>query len=281
MNSFAAKSRLVLASAMLTVVTLACKEDNPALPTDDIGLATTSVGKVLTGENGKTLYFFASDVAGQANCTGGCKDVWPVFYKETPRLSAGLKASDFATITRTDGSKQTTFKGWPLYYYVNDAKAGDVSGDKVNNVWMVAKPNYTLMMASRQLVGNDGKNYLFDTKEGTGNSLFLTDSLGRTLYAFAPDKKDKNTYTKADMSNNGTWPLFELSASNLGEIPSVLNRADFTTATNAVGKAQLSYKGWPLYYFGNDTERGNTKGVSFPRPGVWPVVNTTSPAAPN
>ncbi|GAB3505647.1 hypothetical protein GCM10027341_37600 [Spirosoma knui] len=281
MNSFAAKSRLLLASAMLTVVTLACKEDNPALPTDDIGLATTSVGKVLTGENGKTLYFFASDVAGQATCTGGCKDVWPIFYKETPSLGAGLKASDFATITRADGSKQTTFKGWPLYYYVNDAKAGDVSGDKVNNVWMVAKPNYTLMMASRQLVGNDGKNYLFDTKEGTGNSLFLTDSLGRTLYAFAPDKKDKNTYTKADNSNNGTWPIFELSVANLGEIPSVLNRADFTTATNAVGKAQLSYKGWPLYYFGNDTERGNTKGVSFPRPGVWPVVNTTSPAALN
>jgi predicted lipoprotein with Yx(FWY)xxD motif len=283
MNSFTIKSRLFLASAALTVVMFACKkEDNPMVPTSDVVLATTSAGKVLTGENGKTLYFFAGDVAGDATCSGNCTGVWPVFYKETPSLGTGLKASDFATITRADGNKQTTFKGWPLYYYANDAKAGDVTGDKVGNVWMVAKPNYTLMLASRQLVGDDGKNYTFDTKEGTGNSLFLTDSLGRTLYAFANDKKDKNNYTKADLSNNPTWPIFELSAASLGEIPSALNRADFATATNAAGKAQLSYKGWPLYYFKNDNgERGRTKGVSFPRPGVWPVVNTTSPVAPN
>lgn len=282
MNSFATNSRLILASAMLAVATLACKEENPTVPSDDVVLATTSVGKVLTGENGKTLYFFAGDVAGDANCTGSCADAWPVFYKATPSLGTGLKASDFGTITRADGNKQTTFKGWPLYYYKSDAKAGDLTGDKVGNVWMAAKPNYTLMIASRQLVGNDGKNYTFDTKEGTGNSLFLTDSLGRTLYAFANDKKNKNNYTKADLSNNPTWPIFELSTASLGEIPSVLNKADFATATNAVGKTQLSYKGWPLYYFGPDNgQRGSTKGVSVPRPGVWPVVNTTSPEAPN
>ncbi len=274
-------NRTLLATILMIVTLFGCNnEENPTIVSPDLSLKTSALGNIMTGEGGKTLYFFASDVAGDANCSGGCKDTWPVFYKETPTLSAGLKAADFATITRADGSKQTTYKGWPLYYYKNDAKAGDILGDKLGNVWMVAKAHYTVMIASRQLVGNDGKSYTFDTKEGTGSSLFLVDSVGHTLYAFAIDKNNKNNYTKADLSNNATWPIFETSAV-AKDIPSVLNTGDFTTIT-AVGKTQLTYKGWPLYTFGPDQSiRGNTKGVSVPRPGVWPVVNFTSPVAPN
>ncbi|UFH54855.1 hypothetical protein [Spirosoma sp. KNUC1025] len=281
MKSTVYVSRLALTTAFLVVALLSCKkDDNTATPGPDLALATTSVGSVIAGEGGKTLYFFAPDVAGDATCSGTCLTNWPIYYKETPTIGTGLKASDFATITRADGAKQTTFKGWPLYYFKNDVNAGDVLGDKVGGTWMVAKAHYTVMLASRQLVGNDGKSYTFDTKEGTGNSIFLTDSVGRTLYAFAPDKFNKNTYTKADLSNNPTWPIFETSVT-VGDIPSVLNKADFATIT-AVGKTQLTYKGWPLYYFGPDAaQRGSTKGVSVPRPGVWPVVNSTSPTAPN
>ncbi len=233
---------------------------------------------MLTGEGGKTLYVFAPDADGNANCAGNCTTTWPVYYKETPTLSTSLTAADFTTITRADGAKQTAYKGWPLYYYKNDTQAGDVTGEGVGSVWMVAKPNYTVLMASRQLVGQDGKLYTFDTKEGTGASLFLTDNVGRTLYAFAPDKKNTNKYTKADFSNNATWPLFE---GPLGEVPSTLNKADFAVITPLAGHTQITYKGWPLYYFGNDQgQRGSTKGVSVPRPGAWPVVNATSTEAP-
>ncbi len=274
-------NRALLATILMVVTLFGCSnEENPTIVSPDLSLKTSALGNIMTGEGGKTLYFFAPDVAGDANCTGGCKDTWPVFYKETPTLSAGLKATDFATITRADGDKQTTYKGWPLYYYKNDAKAGDILGDKLGNVWMVAKAHYSVMIASRQLVGNDGKSYTFDTKEGTGSSLFLVDSVGHTLYAFASDKNNKNNYTKADLSNNPTWPIFETSAL-VKDIPTVLNTGDFTTITS-VGKTQLTYKGWPLYTFGPDLSiRGNTKGVSVPRPGVWPVVNFTSPVAPN
>lgn len=272
-------NRLVLLTGLLMVALFGCDQENPTIVSPDVSLKTSPLGSIMSGDGGKTLYFFAPDVAGTSNCSGACVDTWPVFYKETPTLSNGLKAADFATITRADGNKQTTFRGWPLYYFKNDAKAGDINGDKVGNVWMVAKPNYSIMLASRQLVGNDGKSYTFDTKEGTGNSLFLVDSVGRTLYAFAFDKNKINKYTLADFSNNATWPIFEKAT--IGEIPSLLEKSDFATIT-AVGKNQLTYKGWPLYYFGPDqSTRGNTKGVSVPRPGVWPVVNTTSPIAPN
>nr|MBA2761379.1 hypothetical protein [Segetibacter sp.] len=47
------------------------------------------------------------------------------------------------------------------------------------------------------------------------------------------------------------------------------------------GKKQLTYKGWPLYYFGQDAQvRGANKGISFPSPAVWPVVGKDTPTAP-
>jgi len=278
MHSFSFLRRPLLLSALLVTTLLACNEENP-ITVPDVSLFATPLGDVMTGPSGRTLYVFAPDADGKANCTGNCAGTWPLFYQETPTLGSNLRAADFTTITRADGNKQTAYKGWPLYYFVNDTKAGDIAGENVGNVWQVAKPAYTVQIASRQLVGNDGKNYTFDQKEGTGASLYLTDNMGRTLYAFAPDKKNKNTYTRADLSNNGVWPIFEVSS--IADIPSSLNKADFSTTT-AAGKTQLTYKGWPLYYFGNDQgQRGSTKGVSVPRPGVWPVVNRTSPDAPN
>lgn len=259
-------------------ILMACSDEENPLTTADLRVENTALGTVLAGDGGRTLYFFGRDTDGNANCAGTCAETWPVFYKENLTLGAGLNRTDFTTVTRADGSKQTAYHGWPLYYYKDDKQVGDVTGENVGNVWMVAKTNYSILVASRQLVGLDGKNYTFDQKEGTGNSLYLTDSLGRTLYAFAPDKRNKNTYTKADLSNNAVWPIAEVSA--IRDIPSTLNRSDFSTIV-AVGKTQLTYKGWPLYYFGSDEgKRGNTKGVSVPRPGVWPVVYKTSPEAP-
>ncbi|AQG81910.1 hypothetical protein [Spirosoma montaniterrae] len=282
MKPFAYSNRLLLSVALLLTCLLACTNEDPTLPVADVALRSTSLGRVLTGPDGKTLYVFAPDANGQSNCAGNCLTNWPIYYKENPVVGSGMVASDFTTITRADGSKQTAYQGWPLYYFKNDVKPGDVVGENVGNVWFVAKPNYNILIASRQLVGMDGKNYTFDMREGTGNSLYLTDGQGRTLYAFINDRRNKNNYTRADLSNNPTWPIFELPSGQtaIGELPSTLNRADFTTTT-IHGKTQVTYKGWPLYYFGGDQgQRGSNKGVSVPRPGVWPVVFKNTPEAP-
>ena len=59
-------------------------------------------GNVLTNIDGVTLYFFAPDAKGDANCLGGCADSWPAFFAENLTLDAGLDAADFGTITRSD-----------------------------------------------------------------------------------------------------------------------------------------------------------------------------------
>jgi len=98
------------------------------------------VGAYLTDAAGKTLYWFKKDTPGQSACSGPCVDKWPLYYREAVAPPAGLAAADFATINRADGKPQTTFRGYPLYYWVNDAKAGDTNGQGFNNVWFVIDP---------------------------------------------------------------------------------------------------------------------------------------------
>ncbi|KAB7732624.1 hypothetical protein F5984_01310 [Rudanella paleaurantiibacter] len=288
---FTIPGRSLFLALAVTLSMMACDNDTtePVGAVDDasVNLTTTALGPVLTGSGGKTLYFFASDVNGTSACTSPqCLTNWVTFYAEPSALQVGtgLNATDFTVINRPDGRLQTAYKGWPLYYFKNDAKAGDVLGDNVGGVWMAAKPNYSILIGNTQLVGHDGKNYVTANTiaytEGTGSTLYLTDARGMALYAFANDRKNKNNYTRQDFSNNPTWPLFEVPASALGELPSSLKKADFGSIT-VFGRNQLTYKGWPLYYFGGDgTTRGATKGVSFPRPNVWPIVNASTPEAP-
>ncbi|GAB2698646.1 hypothetical protein GCM10027037_23700 [Mucilaginibacter koreensis] len=245
--------------------------------TTSIKLATDpTLGSILTNKDGRTLYFFAIDADGQSGCNGGCSTAWPTFYDASLTLASGLTATDFGTITRADGSKQTTYKGWPLYTFAGDSKAGDVNGEGSGKTWFVAKPDYTVMLVNKQLVGADGANYTSQYVQGTEVVQYITDAYGRTLYHFKNDKAKTNNFTKADLSNNAVWPINEVTG--VSRVPSILNQADFGTIT-VFGKTQLTYKGWPLYMFGADNGvRGNNKGVSV-GPGAWPVNNAATAAA--
>ncbi len=132
------------------------------------------------------------------------------------------------------------------------------------------------MLANAQLKGLDGKNYKDDYTEGDGISQFFVDGEGRTLYALVKDFKDQNNFTAPDFSNDGVWPIFH---DELKALPSSLNASDFGEI-DVFGEMQLTYKGWPLYYFGQDEDRGETKGVSVPAPGIWPIVNLNTNSAP-
>ena len=250
---------------MVCLSFVACDDDN----TDNSGMVSRqpigSLGEILVDGNGRTLYFFTKDVNGQSACTAGCLSDWPVYYAGIIDPGPGIDIDDFSTITRTDGLQQTTYKGWPLYYYADDV-AGEANGEGVGNVWFVAKPDYSIMLANAQLVGHDGKNYNSNYQEGTGETQYFVDSQGRTLYTFVRDYKDINKFTAPDLSNNSVWPIFH---TEIGGLPSTLNADDFGEI-EVYGNPQLTYKGNPLYYFGQDANRGENKGVSFPAPGSWP-----------
>ncbi len=257
-------------------------DPDPGPTTNAVRLATDATfGSILTDADGMSLYFFSRDSKGESVCVDGCKAAWPIFYADNLTLDAGLEAADFGEITRADGDKQTTYKGWPLYYFASDNTAGDTNGDKVGNNWYIAKPDYSLMYVEAQLVGRDAEgndqNFKSDYTPGDELTFYIVNATtGRTLYTFINDKKDTNNFTASDFSNDAVWPVFHI---DIDKLPSILDASDFGTI-DVFGRQQLTYKGWPLYYFGQDVERGDNFGINFPAARVWPIANTDTPEAP-
>ena len=90
------------------------------------------------GPTGMTLYTFARDTegSGKSACNGPCATNWPPLMAPDSAKPMGA----YTVVTRDDGKKQWAYKGWPLYYWVKDTKAGDSTGDGVTGVWKIARP---------------------------------------------------------------------------------------------------------------------------------------------
>jgi predicted lipoprotein with Yx(FWY)xxD motif len=106
----------------------------------------TSLGTVLAaGPKRLTVYLFAADTGAASTCSGACAQVWPpVTTSGAPKAEGGAVAADLGTITRADGTKQLTYKGHPLYYYVSDQQSGETTGQGVNSFgapWYVLSPS--------------------------------------------------------------------------------------------------------------------------------------------
>jgi len=111
----------------------------PAASSVSVALGDTSLGSVLVDAAGKTLYIFEADTGGESVCYDECAAAWPPLLSDgnAPSVGAGLDAGDFATTDRTDGTKQVTFYGMPVYYFAADAAAGDTKGQGLSDKWWV------------------------------------------------------------------------------------------------------------------------------------------------
>jgi predicted lipoprotein with Yx(FWY)xxD motif len=108
-----------------------------------VKLATDAkLGKILVDGKGMTLYMFTKDMPDKSNCAAGCLKAWPPFVASSaPKAGDGVDQSMLGTTTLADGSKIVTYNHMPLYYWAGDVKAGDTSGQNVNNVWFVVGPD--------------------------------------------------------------------------------------------------------------------------------------------
>jgi predicted lipoprotein with Yx(FWY)xxD motif len=104
-------------------------------------LTKEGIGNYLADAKGMTLYWFKKDSPGKSTCTGPCVEKWPVYYREKVKAGKGLKDGDFGTITREDGKKQSTFRGFPLYYWGGDKAKEDTGGQGLKDVWYVVDPS--------------------------------------------------------------------------------------------------------------------------------------------
>ena len=104
-------------------------------------VAESDFGPILVDGQGKTLYMFKPDTAGESTCYDECEANWPpLVVTGDVTVGEGLDAATFTTVARTDGSTQVKAGAWPLYYFANDAAAGDVNGQGQGDVWYVVSP---------------------------------------------------------------------------------------------------------------------------------------------
>jgi predicted lipoprotein with Yx(FWY)xxD motif len=91
---------------------------------------TASLGNVIANAQGKTLYLFRADSGPKSDCYGQCAKYWPpLLTTGKPVAENAAKGSLLGTTKRKDGTIQVTYKGHPLYTFVEDTKAGMAKGE--------------------------------------------------------------------------------------------------------------------------------------------------------
>ncbi len=133
------------ASAAASAVPSAGASAAASSATGSLTIASTTgpLGTYLTGDGGKTIYFFAKDTSADATaCTSAaCKGNWPavtVAAGGTPTAGSGVTGTFTSFVRSDDGTTQVAYDGHPLYYFGGDQAAGQTNGEGVGGFWFVA-----------------------------------------------------------------------------------------------------------------------------------------------
>jgi predicted lipoprotein with Yx(FWY)xxD motif len=106
-----------------------------------IHIASTGIGNVLVGPKGHTLYLLTADSTNHTTCYASCASNWPpLITTGRPHAGTGATASLLGTALRSNGTRQVTYNGHPLYYFSGDSAAGQTNGEALyafNGYWYV------------------------------------------------------------------------------------------------------------------------------------------------
>lgn len=143
----------------------------------------------------------------------------------------------------------------------------------VSGIVMLGLIGMTISSCSKNNSNNSGSANQKQIKIESNTTLgkIIVDKDGRTLYSFANDADGANTCTGSCESLWSPFYIDNLTADQLGD--PTLKVTDFVTITTSSNKKQLTYKGWPLYYFtpnGMPEAAGATGGEGFD--GIWFVA---------
>jgi len=207
------------------------------------------VGSYLTDSAGRTLYTYAADLPGdcktapKSTCVADCLTSWPIFDAGARVLGVGLNDAAFGSFDRGDGTWQTTYYGWPLYYYKSDLTLGQLTGQ--GKTWHAAEltPASVVMMKA-------------------GSAKYLADGAGHTLYVSSADQAgtlDADPVSACDQACLATFTPFNQRRLS---VSTSLEEADFSVfVRGGAGGLQLAYKGMPLYSATTDLKSGDMTGL--------------------
>ena len=134
----------VVAVVLVTTGGNTKKAQATVAPGSALSVKQTRLGKTLVDANGRTLYLFQGDKPNVSRLSAAGQAIWPPYTSTTkPRATGGAAAAKIGTITGSNGNKQVTYNGHPLYYYVGDHQPGQAAGQGLNQfgaLWYVLSP---------------------------------------------------------------------------------------------------------------------------------------------
>jgi predicted lipoprotein with Yx(FWY)xxD motif len=228
-----------------------------------------TLGSFLVDDKGMSLYLFTKDTPNTTVCYDKCATAWPpLLTTGKPVAGEGVDASKLGTTARKDGTTQVTYNSWPLYYYQKDKAPGDVVGQNVGSVWFVIAPSGEMIQTEAATEAPAAASAGTTVSLGKNDKLgsFLVDDKGMTLYLFTKDTPNTSVcYDKCAT----TWPpLLTTGAPAAGD---GLDASKLGTTTRKDGTVQVTYNGWPLYYYQKDKAPGDVTGQDVG--GVWYVLS--------
>ncbi|MGW4206046.1 SCO0930 family lipoprotein [Streptomyces sp. NPDC004726] len=249
------------------------------------------LGKVVTDSAGLTLYRFDKDTASppKSNCDGDCAKAWPVVAAGGASAAPGIDASLIGEVTRSDGSKQLTIGGWPMYRYAQDTKAGDAKGQGVGGTWFASAPDGKKAGGGAAPGAGDGAgagDYGTGGGSGGGEAAggqpadlaglstrkdpklgeIVIDKNGMTVYRFMKDSAwPMKTACTADCLKK--WPV--VAPVDKNDTKGILKKG-FVTFNRPDGIKQQTIDCWPIYTFAGDAKPGDTNGQGVG--GTWFAV---------
>ena len=117
-----------------------------------VSLRKLNVGNALVDSQGRTLYLFEADKGPMSTCNGACASLWPPAKASgKPTAGPGVDAAKLGTTRRGDGTLEVTYNGHPLYRYAPDTKAGDATGQGLNQFGA----KWYVLAASGSKIDND------------------------------------------------------------------------------------------------------------------------------
>jgi predicted lipoprotein with Yx(FWY)xxD motif len=101
-------------------------------------------GPMLFDASGQAIYLFDVETTSEPRCYGDCAEAWPPVYADgSPVAGDGVRAALLGTVKRTDGRRQVTYGGHPLYFYAHEGKHEVLCHDVFLNggTWYVVQPD--------------------------------------------------------------------------------------------------------------------------------------------
>jgi predicted lipoprotein with Yx(FWY)xxD motif len=123
------------AATVLGVTALPLAGGASSSPTTIVVSQNKTWGPTLTLKDGATIYRLTKDSKNMSVCTGKCATIWtPVLLATGQSTPTGVGVSHLGSFTRSNGTKQVTYEGIPLYLFTGDKKIGEVTGN-VKDTW--------------------------------------------------------------------------------------------------------------------------------------------------